>query len=142
MSGIQRSPEQHQRTFPQQILPNVASVAFYRPPPPRLAQDWRGFFLDFIPAASSLLMRPWQLRASQCSRVLVRDLRKSRPVAPQSAGRGAHAICALPEEKPRLLKKTGPEADSVRPLKSPVSPSAPTRNVAFGSAPCLICALG
>ena len=27
-------------------------------------------------------------------------------------------------------------------LKSPVSPSAPTRHVAFGSAPCLICALG
>ena len=38
-------------------------------------------------------------------------------------------------EKPRLPKKTGPELDSVRPLKSPVSPSAPTRPVAFGSAP-------
>jgi hypothetical protein len=54
----------------------------------------------------------------------------------------AVAIRALPEEKPRLPKKTGPELDSVRPLKSPVSPSAPTRPVALGSAPCLICALG
>src|SRR5215813_9071977 len=49
-------------------------------------------------------------------------------------GSGRLAIRALPEEKPRLPKKTGPELDSVRPLKSPVSPSAPTRNVAFGSA--------
>ena len=32
--------------------------------------------------------------------------------------------------------RTGLELDSVRPLKSPVSPSAPTRNVEFGSAPC------
>ena len=38
-------------------------------------------------------------------------------------------------EKPRLLTTTGLELDSVRPLKSPVSPSAPTRPVAFGSAP-------
>src|SRR5215472_9019510 len=58
--------------------------------------------------------------------------------SPTAAGRDPR----LAEEKPRLPKKTGPEADSVRPLKSPVSPSAPTRNVAFGSAPCLICALG
>ena len=36
----------------------------------------------------------------------------------------------MPEEKPRLPKKTGPELDRVRPLKPPVSPSAPTRNVA------------
>src|SRR5215831_18178984 len=50
------------------------------------------------------------------------------------------ALCL--KEKPRLPKKTGPELDSVRPLKSPVSPSAPTQHVAFGSAPCLICALG
>src|SRR5262245_61533484 len=41
------------------------------------------------------------------------------------------------EEKPRLPKWTGLELDRVRPLKSSVSPSAPTRNVAFGSAPCL-----
>src|SRR6516165_5696697 len=46
------------------------------------------------------------------------------------------------KERPRLPKRSGLEWDSVRPLKSPVSPSAPTRNVAFGSAPCLICALG
>jgi hypothetical protein len=45
------------------------------------------------------------------------------------------------EEKPRLPKWTGLELDRARPLKSPVSPSAPTRNVALGSAPCLICAL-
>jgi hypothetical protein len=44
--------------------------------------------------------------------------------------------------KPRLPEWTGLELDSMRPLQSPVSPSAPTRNVAFGSAPCLICALG
>src|SRR5262245_55255884 len=67
---------------------------------------------------------------------------KSRPPVRVPGGRGAYAIRALPEEKPRLLKKTGPEVDNVRPLKSPVSPSFPTRNVAFGSAPCLICALG
>src|SRR5262249_3526679 len=63
--------------------------------------------------------------------------RTSHPV-----GRGAYAIRALPEEKPRLPKKTGPEADSVRPLKSPVSPSAPPRTVPFGSAPGVFCALG
>src|SRR5262249_47061702 len=39
------------------------------------------------------------------------------------------------KEKPRLPKRAGLELDRVRPLKSPVSPSAPTRNVAFGSAP-------
>ena len=33
------------------------------------------------------------------------------------------------KEKPRLPKKTGPELDSVRPLNSPVSPSAPTQHV-------------
>jgi hypothetical protein len=66
---------------------------------------------------------------------------KSRPVVLLSGGSG-RLRDPLPEEKPRLPKKTGPEADSVRPLKSPISPSAPTRNVAFGSAPCLICALG
>src|SRR5262249_31478674 len=37
--------------------------------------------------------------------------------------------------KPRLPKWTGLELDRVRPLKSSVSPSAPTRNVAYGSAP-------
>src|SRR5215472_17616189 len=52
---------------------------------------------------------------------------KPRPAGKNkpSAGRGAYAIRALPEEKPRLPKKTGPEADSVRPLKSPVSPQLP-----------------
>jgi hypothetical protein len=38
---------------------------------------------------------------------------------------GAYATRVLPEEKPRLPKKTGPELDRVRPLTSPVSPSAP-----------------
>jgi len=62
--------------------------------------------------------------------------RRGKPRLPVRVpgGRDAYAIRASPEEKPRLPKKTGPEADSVRPLKSPVSPSAPTRNVAFGSA--------
>ena len=46
------------------------------------------------------------------------------------------------KEKPRLLEWTGLELDSVKPLKSPVSPSAPIPNVAFGSTPCLICGLG
>src|SRR6516164_4989994 len=38
------------------------------------------------------------------------------------------------KEKPRLPEWTGLELESVRPLKSPVSPSAATRSVAFGSA--------
>jgi len=39
------------------------------------------------------------------------------------------------KEKPRLPTRAGLELDRVKPLKSPVSPWAPTRNVAFGSAP-------
>ena len=39
------------------------------------------------------------------------------------------------KKKPRLPTRTGLELDRVRPLKTPVSPSPPTRNVAFGSAP-------
>src|SRR5215813_9309501 len=45
------------------------------------------------------------------------------------AGRGAYAIRALPEEKPRLPKKTGPERwIPMRHVKSPASPNCqPTR---------------
>ena len=39
------------------------------------------------------------------------------------------------KKMPRPPKRTGLELNRARPLKSPVSPSAPTRNVAFGSAP-------
>ena len=39
-------------------------------------------------------------------------------------------------KSPGFLKRTGLELDIVRPLQAPVSPSAPTRNVEFGSAPC------
>src|SRR5262249_15465101 len=60
----------------------------------------------------------------------------SRTSKSQSRSRSRSAPC--PKKKPRLPKKTGPELDSMRPLKSPVSPSAPTRPIAFGSAPCLI----
>jgi hypothetical protein len=51
----------------------------------------------------------------------------------------------------RELARPLPEGDTTREsqssrhryqLKSPVSPSAPTRNVAFGSAPCVIWTLG
>src|SRR5262249_42932639 len=58
--------------------------------------------------------------------------------------RRRRARVSRPDSKkmPRPPKRTGLELNRARPLKSPVSLSAPTRNVAFGSAPCLICAFG
>jgi hypothetical protein len=53
-----------------------------------------------------------------------------RPLLPQFSSTSI-------QRKAQLPKRAGLELERVRPLQSPVSPSAATRNVAFGSAPCL-----
>jgi len=110
-----------------------------------------------LPPANALILPEHLLR---CCAGGTPGVAKGREIAPAGAAPAMTASARLPnhlqrgwlaklqsclgldsKKMPRPPKRTGLELNRARPLKSPVSPSAPTRNVAFGSAPCLSCAL-